>query len=67
MWKRVRDRHEDDRGASLVEYALLLALIAVVCIMAITFLGRSASSKYSHFGTCWNKAGDVAANMSDCH
>jgi pilus assembly protein Flp/PilA len=34
-----------ERGASLVEYALLLALIAVVCIIAVTALGRAASSK----------------------
>ena len=33
-----------DEGASLVEYALLLALIAVVAIAAITLLGRNASS-----------------------
>ena len=36
-----------DRGASLVEYALLVALIAVVCIAAVTLLGKSASSKFS--------------------
>ena len=30
---------KDERGASLVEYALLVALIAVVCIAAVTFLG----------------------------
>jgi pilus assembly protein Flp/PilA len=35
----------NERGASLVEYALLLALIAVVCIIAVTALGKSASSK----------------------
>ncbi len=29
----------DETGAALVEYALLVALIAVVCIVAITFLG----------------------------
>ena len=33
---------DDERGASLVEYALLVALIAVVCIAAVTFLGGSA-------------------------
>lgn len=33
-----------DEGASLVEYALLLALIAVVAIAAITLLGENASS-----------------------
>ena len=34
-------RSKTDRGASLVEYALLVALIAVVCIVAVTFLGRA--------------------------
>jgi pilus assembly protein Flp/PilA len=38
----------DERGAALVEYALLVALIAVVCIGAITLLGNSASSKFSN-------------------
>jgi pilus assembly protein Flp/PilA len=42
---------DDERGASLVEYALLVALIAVVCIIAITFLGGSASEKFSSVGT----------------
>jgi pilus assembly protein Flp/PilA len=35
-----------ERGAALVEYALLLALIAVVCIVALTTLGGKASSKF---------------------
>ena len=35
-----------DRGASLVEYALLVGLIAVVCIVAVTTLGKKASSKF---------------------
>ena len=40
----------DERGASLVEYALLVALIAVVCIAAVTLLGRNASSKFDSVG-----------------
>ena len=36
-----------ERGASLVEYALLVALIAVVCIVAVTVLGSNASGKFS--------------------
>jgi pilus assembly protein Flp/PilA len=44
----------DDDGASLVEYALLVALIAVVCIVAITFLGTSASSKFDTVGSSIN-------------
>ena len=44
----------DERGASLVEYALLVALIAVVCIVAVTFLGTAASSKFSTLGSSIN-------------
>jgi pilus assembly protein Flp/PilA len=47
-WLQARTKSE--RGASLVEYALLVALIAVVCIVAITFLGNSASTKFSKTG-----------------
>ena len=44
----VRARFGDtEKGASLVEYALLVALIAVVCIAAVTLLGKNASSKFS--------------------
>ena len=42
---------DSERGASLVEYALLVALIAVVCIAAVAFLGGSASSKFSTVGS----------------
>ena len=40
-----------ERGASLVEYVLLVSLIAVVCIGAITFLGNSADSKFDQVGS----------------
>lgn len=44
----------DERGASLVEYALLLALIAIVCIGGVTLIGRATmeplSSAASMFG-----------------
>jgi pilus assembly protein Flp/PilA len=43
----IRTRIKDERGASLVEYALLLALIAVVCIAAITFIGNKADESFS--------------------
>lgn len=46
-----------DRGASLVEYALLVALIAVVCIVAISFLGSSASKQFDSVGGSLNNAG----------
>jgi len=43
----LRARFDEERGASLVEYALLVALIAVVCIAAISLLGGAASQKFS--------------------
>ena len=48
-WARARAKTE--RGASLVEYALLVALIAVVCIAAVTLLGTAAESKFSSVAT----------------
>jgi len=41
----------DEEGATLVEYVLLVALIVVVCIAAVTLLGKSASGKLSQVGT----------------
>jgi pilus assembly protein Flp/PilA len=38
--------NERERGASLVEYALLLALIAIVCVAAVTALGTGLSTSY---------------------
>lgn len=49
---------DTERGASLVEYALLVALIAVVCILAITFLGEAASEKFSQVGSAVDTAGN---------
>ena len=46
-----------ERGAALVEYALLLALIAVVCIVALTTLGGQASSKFDTIGDSITAAG----------
>lgn len=48
-WATARTRSE--RGASLVEYALLVALIAVVCIAAVTALGGKAKSNFSSVST----------------
>jgi pilus assembly protein Flp/PilA len=39
---------KDELGASLVEYALLLALIAVVAIAALIFLGGSTSNQLNN-------------------
>ena len=50
-------RRAHDRGASLVEYALLVALIAVVCIGAVTTLGGGTSDTVGDAGTAIGGSG----------
>jgi pilus assembly protein Flp/PilA len=40
----------DADGATLVEYSLVVALIAVLCIAAISFLGDKVSKMFSTIG-----------------
>ena len=54
-WLRARFS-DSERGASLVEYALLVALIAVACIVGIRFLGTEANEGFSNVG---NSIGDA--------
>lgn len=48
--KRLEIEEKQEKGASLVEYALLVALIAVVAILAIQFLGTQISTQFSNVG-----------------
>ena len=45
----------DEDGATMVEYGLMLALIAVVCILAVTFIGGNANVVFT------NIAGELSA------
>jgi len=40
----------DERGQGLAEYALILALIAVLAIVAVTFLGSQINAILSDVG-----------------
>ena len=46
----LRARFADQRGASMVEYGLLVALIAVVAIVAVQLVGTKVSSNFSNVG-----------------
>ncbi len=51
MWTAFQSRFvADEEGASLVEYALLVALIAVVALVAIRFLGNAVSDEFNSVG-----------------
>ncbi len=61
MWlaSSVRLQRDDERGASLVEYALLLALIAMVCFVAVEFVGGETTSRYATTGSSLSKVEPV--------
>ena len=50
-WTAYQSRFlKDEEGASMVEYALLVALIAMVVIAAALFLGTEIGDKFSEVG-----------------
>ena len=51
VWLLAKVDVRSERGASLVEYALLLALIALVCIAAVTALGGHLNDSYDESKT----------------
>ena len=48
---------KSEDGPTAVEYAVMLALIIVVCITAITALGTNANATFSYVGTQVGKTG----------
>ena len=59
-------RFSVDTGASLVEYTLLVALIAAVAIGAVTFLGTSSRNTLCTAGTAIAGDGAAAPSADDC-
>jgi pilus assembly protein Flp/PilA len=56
-WADRKERFQEEHGATAVEYALMVALIAVVILVAVSFLGTSASTKFSDVGSAVSNAG----------
>jgi pilus assembly protein Flp/PilA len=46
MLERIKMLWRDEEGATMVEYALMLALIAIVCILVVTALGQKAGTTF---------------------
>lgn len=51
MLNKVKALWRDEEGATMVEYALMLALIAVVCILVITALGGKVRDTFQNVDT----------------
>lgn len=52
-----RWRH-DERGASLIEYALLVALIAIACFGALAYFGNGSGNSLDNSRSCMEAAYD---------
>ena len=47
----IRRALADEDGQGLAEYALILASIAIACIVAVTFFGTQLNEILSHIGS----------------
>jgi pilus assembly protein Flp/PilA len=50
LYRQVVDFVKDEDGPTAVEYAVMLALIIVVSIIAITNLGTAVNNTFSNIG-----------------
>lgn len=47
MLSAVRNVLRDEQGATMVEYGIMVALIAAICIAVISTLGQNVSNAFS--------------------
>ena len=47
MFQKMMNFFKDEEGATMVEYALMLALIAIICIGAVRLIGTSANTVFT--------------------
>jgi len=51
MFQKLINFFKDEEGATMVEYALMLALIAIVCIAVVKLIGTSANDVFNEAAT----------------
>jgi len=47
LWTKVTSWIQEEKGASMVEYALLVVLIAIIALVAISLAGNEVSNTFS--------------------
>jgi len=47
LWTKVTAWLNEEKGASMVEYALLVVLIAIIALVAISLAGQEVSGTFS--------------------
>lgn len=51
LWTKVTTWIKEEKGASMVEYALLVVLIAIIAIVAIRLAGNQVSDTFSQIAS----------------
>ncbi len=51
LWTKLTTWIQDEKGASMVEYALLVVLIAIVALVAIQVAGTEVSETFSEIAS----------------
>ena len=51
LWTKVTSWMQSEKGASMVEYALLVVLIAIIALVAVSFAGDQVSETFSEIGS----------------
>jgi pilus assembly protein Flp/PilA len=46
IWNHISARMESEEGATMVEYGLMVALIAVVALLAVTAIGVNVTAMF---------------------
>jgi len=51
LWTKVTSWIQEEKGASMVEYALLVVLIAIVALVAVQIAGTEVSETFSEIAS----------------
>ena len=57
---------KDESGAAMVEYGLLVGLIAVVCLLGVTNLGLNVKAVFCDINTTLGTSGIAGATHTGC-
>ena len=51
LWTKVTTWMKEEKGASMVEYALLVVLIAIIALVAVRLAGTEVSNTFNDIGS----------------
>lgn len=46
LWRHLDQLHSDEQGATMVEYGLMVALIAIIALAAVTLVGLDVAATF---------------------